>query len=431
MTIKRMTDPKNSTEGRYLTRSAKKSSQSDTTSHESTSSVDYDSVVQQVHDQGHSSTDQPVELQGPPASQLLNETPSEIDEGDFLIGRQDLTTPDRSRSDQEEGELELNYHAEAMAENLKSLGPDNFSGLAKEDLNKFLQTFELWATFRKYDEPTKVAALPLLLKESASIWYGTLRPAVKNDYNRLKAALLERYGPNQNQTWKNVADLWKMKQGEGQSCNDYISKIEQEANRLNCPPETTFMVAMNGLRPVIRQMVTIQNLSNLEHLKKLGRLVEESSQDASMDMQGTLTELRELAGQLKFMQIQAIQPQQEHQTSTESASSRPSNQPWFAGNRGRFSQSAGFRGRAPRGHGQSWGQQTTNPPWSTAGRGHGKPGFRGQHSSSTNPEWSNNQTRQRGYANYSGRPTFNNRNCYACGLPGHIQSQCSNARYQQ
>lgn len=71
------------------------------------------------------------------------------------------------------------------------------------------ETFELWGNFRRYDEQTKLAALPLLLKGSSSIWYGTLRPAIKNDYTQLKEALVERCGPNQNQTWKNVAQLWK------------------------------------------------------------------------------------------------------------------------------------------------------------------------------------------------------------------------------
>lgn len=208
------------------------------------------------------------------------------------------------------GEFESNRHFEpTMAESSKAFGPDNFMGTTKEDLNKFLQTFELWANFRRYDEQTKLAALPLLLKGSASIWYGTLRPAIKNDYTQLKEALVERYGPNQTQTWKNVAELWKIRQEGRQSCDDYINKVEQEASRLNCPAETIFMIAMNGQRPIIRQMLTIHNPRNLEQLKRLGRLVEDSSQDTTADLQGTMLELRELTGQLKAIQLQSLETQ--------------------------------------------------------------------------------------------------------------------------
>lgn len=93
----------------------------------------------------------------------------------------------------------------------------------------------------------------------------------------MKAALLERYGRNQNQSWKNVSELWKIQQAVGQSFDDNVNKIEQDASRLNCPADMTFMVVMNGLRPAIRQMATIQNSANLEDLKKLGRLIEDSS----------------------------------------------------------------------------------------------------------------------------------------------------------
>lgn len=67
--------------------------------------------------------------------------------------------------------------------------------------------------------------------------------------------------------------------------------MEQEASRLNCPAETIFMIAMNGQQPIIRQMLTIHNPRNLEQLKRLGRLVEDSSQDTTADLQGTMLEL--------------------------------------------------------------------------------------------------------------------------------------------
>lgn len=417
-----MTDPCNQTEGRYYTRSAKKARDLQTTPGEATLDDDLCTACQQEVDQGHSSTERPVEPLRLPSPKFLNEKSWETEE-DKEASRS--TNQYHLKTIKQEGEQE--FMAE-MAENSKVFGPESFSGSSKEDLNKFLQNFELWATFRRYDEPTKLSALPLLLKEGASIWYSTLRQGTKEDYDRLKAALYERYGPNQNQSWKNVADLWKIRQEAGQSFDDYMNKVEREANRLNCPAETTFMVAMNGLRPIIRQMVTIQNPSTIEDLKKLGRLVEDSAQDASGEMQETLTELRGLAGQLKSIQLQAFQPQ----SSTESAPSQHPNRPWAAENRGRYFQSTRFRWNAPRGHGRSYGQPTSaNQSWPTRGRGHGQPRFRGQASSSpTRPGQANSQQNQRGYSAFRGRPNSNFKLCYACGQPGHVQSQCLSVRYQ-
>lgn len=153
-------------------------------------------------------------------------------------------------------------------------------------------------------------------------------------------------------------------------------------------------------------MLTIHNPKNLEQLKRLGRLIEDS-QDT--DLQGTMSELRELTGQLKAIQLQSLETQQEQrqQSSPRSSFYGSSNQYRSTENRGRFSQ-PNRRGGVYRGYGRAMNHQSSsNWSQSTGGRGYRQSTFRGRGNNSPRTGWmSNQQTRSGGYSTYRGRLTF-------------------------
>src|SRR6218665_2048182 len=98
-----------------------------------------------------------------------------------------------------------------MASSSNSPLPAAWTGRPHEDVLEFLKNFELW-TFRGLNEASKLSALPLLLKDSAAIWYNTQSQDTRSDFGSLKAALQTRYGPSITDAWKRAAELWQMKQ---------------------------------------------------------------------------------------------------------------------------------------------------------------------------------------------------------------------------
>lgn len=112
-----------------------------------------------------------------------------------------------------------------MTEGSNSLLPNPFHGRTDEDVFEFLDNYELWATFRHADREGKTAALPLLLKDGAAAWYHTQPSDVRQSYDNLRTALIDRYGPQEAHAWKSTADLWQIRQSKGQSIDDYLTSI--------------------------------------------------------------------------------------------------------------------------------------------------------------------------------------------------------------
>jgi len=59
---------------------------------------------------------------------------------------------------------------------------------------EFLKNFKLWATFRNMSEGAKLAALPLLMKDGATVWYNTQPQGTRDNFAALKEALRNLFG---------------------------------------------------------------------------------------------------------------------------------------------------------------------------------------------------------------------------------------------
>ena len=187
-----------------------------------------------------------------------------------------------------------------------SLVPSPFTGRQHEDVAEFLKNFELWATFRTMTEEAKLAALPLLLKDSAAVWYNTQTNDTRQDFAALKEVLKNRYGPSMTDAWKRAAELWQMKQLPQQSIDDFLTMTQQAAQKLDVTAEQTFMVALNGLRPNIRQHVVQHDPTTIDDLRKWGRLTEMSQEDhhdAERHLRETVQELAAVKDELKKLQL--------------------------------------------------------------------------------------------------------------------------------
>lgn len=112
--------------------------------------------------------------------------------------------------------------------------PPEFSGKLMENPNKFLTHFDRYAQFAGHDNAGKTNLIPLLLKSKAANWYSTLDPAIKNDWQQLRPAITQKFGP-QNLGQIRETQLLDRKQGKTETVSAYTQDM---INRLD-------MVEMN------------------------------------------------------------------------------------------------------------------------------------------------------------------------------------------
>src|SRR6218665_2475265 len=119
-----------------------------------------------------------------------------------------------------------------MASTSNSLVPAPFTGRPTEDIHEFLKNFELWTLYRRLSDESSLSALPLLLKDGAAVWWNTQPDTIRVDMRALKAALTERYGICRDEAWKCAAALWTLQQQPHQSTDDFLTHVNQEAQRI-------------------------------------------------------------------------------------------------------------------------------------------------------------------------------------------------------
>src|SRR6218665_2063545 len=100
-----------------------------------------------------------------------------------------------------------------------------------------------------------------------------------------------------------------MRQQSSQTTDDFITSIQKVAQKLDIPPEQTFMVALSGLRPNIRQHVIQHDPKSMEDIQKWGRVTETSQEDsteAAQHLRDTVSELAILKDELKQLKLTSI-----------------------------------------------------------------------------------------------------------------------------
>lgn len=198
-----------------------------------------------------------------------------------------------------------------MADGISSLLPNPFYGKEDENVEDFLRTIDLWVTLRKADEDTSRSALSLLLRGAASTWFHTQPRRVTESFRALKDALVERYGPQQELAWKSTASLWQLQQSKGQSTEDFVATVVKEGRKIGIDDNQLHCIALNGMRPELRQHVIQHSVRNLDELRRWGKLTELSLQDVADEdsaASNMARELAELKNEVRQLRIHAIKP---------------------------------------------------------------------------------------------------------------------------
>src|SRR6218665_1016070 len=334
-----------------------------------------------------------------------------------------------------------------MASSSNSLVPAPFTGRPTEDIHEFLKNFELWAMYRHLNDESSVSALPLLLKDGAAMWWNTQPDTIKADMRALKNALIERYGIRQDEAWKRAAALWKLQQQPHQSTDDFLTQVQQEAQRLAVPPDQSFQVALNGLRPTIRQHVLQHDLRNVADIQKWARITESSQEDPT-DTERTLRVLSAVKEELQKLQVNnlaalsAFQPRSRSPTPHRVTFADPPTHPSV-----RQSSAADVYGPPPLRHPSSDYQQryrgnartpTAQPrqPYANYNRTTSSSTYQRQpYPRHTDVVWRSPPSYSHASCGHcggkhgpQGHCRARGATCYYCGIRGHLQSVCRAAR---
>lgn len=297
-------------------------------------------------------------------------------------------------------------------------------------------------------DESKLGALPLLLKDGAAVWYNTQPRGVQGDLTELRRALIDRYGPSATDAWKRAADLWQMRQLPSQTTDDFLTSIQQVAQKLDIPPEQTFMVALSGLRSTIRQHVIQHDPKTIADIQKWGRVTETSQDDtteAAQHLRDTVSELSALKDELKQLKLNSIaaittqRPRSRSPTPHRVTFANPPAQP------ANYPVEPPFHHRSPVSYpppppsfaDHSFSPSTPYPSAASSAYGFHpastRQPFRHQQMSTWN---SSRQFQPSGCSNCGGNHgpqgfcRAKGLTCYNCGKRGHLQSVCRAARGQ-
>jgi len=181
-----------------------------------------------------------------------------------------------------------------------ALTPKPFTGVKTDGdaVERWLDYFEQYSSFRHLDECTKLQLFKLLLAEQAADWLKTLEDNVSSDYQRLITAFKSRYALTDLQKWRKASSMWERDQKTCESVDTFITDIKRAAKQIPITDQNLVRFAvLKGLRPAIRLHVLQSKATTLNDVIDAAR-VAEAALDATKDVtDNTVSELtKQIAG---------------------------------------------------------------------------------------------------------------------------------------
>lgn len=188
--------------------------------------------------------------------------------------------------------------------------PPVFRGEGTDDLDQFLQSFNLYADFYNWSDPMRLKALPLNLQGRAKIWFNSLETASFTSYPELVKLLKDHFNSGASE-WLVREELDQRKQGQNESVTNYSDDIRRLCQRLNLPKTEWRHAFVRGLRSELRSHVVPQQPATYEQAENLAALKEALSKNepsvASLtkELQETLHKFQNDSGSASHQQTVA------------------------------------------------------------------------------------------------------------------------------
>jgi len=176
-------------------------------------------------------------------------------------------------------QTDLDYDSE-METGHNSIYPPNFKGTTSEDAEAWLRHFKNYCAYREFTDDKTKALFRVMLVDSAAVWLDSLTQAIGDDWEVLKREFLKRYTTPEFLKYKHANDLFNCKQ-ETKSVDDYTAFMQKLASQIAAQDDILRFAVINGLRPEIKNYVTMQQPTTWEGLVQAARVGEMCSPAAT------------------------------------------------------------------------------------------------------------------------------------------------------
>jgi len=168
--------------------------------------------------------------------------------------------------------------------------PHNFKGTTAEDAETWFRHFNNYCAYKQYTNDKAMALFRVVLVDSAVVWYDSLEETTRADWDRLRAAFLQRYTTPEFLKYKRANSLFKHKQ-ECRTVDDYLAYVQKLASQINAGDQMLRFAVINGLRPEIKNHVTMKQPTSWQELVDAARVGEMCATPAQTDNMAVQIEL--------------------------------------------------------------------------------------------------------------------------------------------
>ena len=166
-------------------------------------------------------------------------------------------------------------------------------------------------------ERAKISHCAILLRDYALHWHNALeiRDPVEGDqglqggqivtFEDYKRAFLARFRRPAEENWREVIQLYSLKQEKDEPTEKFVSRVQNFGKRSHATPEEIKIAAMAGVRPEIREALLPHNVQTLDDLNKWAFLSEAIQRDKIKANAGNMDEqLKNLTGMMMEMKME-------------------------------------------------------------------------------------------------------------------------------
>lgn len=152
-------------------------------------------------------------------------------------------------------------------------GPGAFNG--RSNGLQWLRKFELWSRCRQYTDDTKLAAIQLLLADSAATWANVLNDDQKDSWSHFRDAFIERFSSSDNQhSWQRTEQLWNVQQNDDEPVLDFIDRVRLLAHDCSASDDLTMSAVIHGMRDSLRRRVIQKEPADLSAMRRVAKTAE-------------------------------------------------------------------------------------------------------------------------------------------------------------
>lgn len=188
------------------------------------------------------------------------------------------------------------------------LNPGPFCGRKSEDAEAWLKSVMYWVVYKKLNAESAMAAVALLLKDGALLWYDNLEEDVKHSAENFVREFKKRYvTPDEINKWKDVLAVYDEKHTDGQCVNDYIDLVLKRGSKAKASEEQILAAIIGGLRPNIRRHVLQHEPRTVQDVRKWGSIAESTEEQdnrPSNDLTAAVEEIKKQSAAVRELKEQ-------------------------------------------------------------------------------------------------------------------------------